>query len=189
MTIVSTIRRLYIYLLAFAGLAMFAFASANLGQLLIDVLLRSHDGLDREYLRSTISRWGAAALVGMPVWLVHWQWFAQRSASNPVERMSTLRRVHIYATLAGAMMFIGTSAHDLIYRLLELVNRSESLADTLRPLPFLAVATAVWLTISGSPVSTDSAWANPTDRPRYVAGTSTARPWPAWWSRSALRRG
>ena len=40
----TSIRRIYAYLLTFAGLAILSIAAANLAQLLIDVLLKPADG-------------------------------------------------------------------------------------------------------------------------------------------------
>ena len=61
-----TIRRIYAYLLAFAGLAMLAFATANLGQLLIDLLLQTPSADTARHVRDVVAVNAAAALVGLP---------------------------------------------------------------------------------------------------------------------------
>jgi CubicO group peptidase (beta-lactamase class C family) len=44
------------------------------------------------FLRDEVSRWGAAALIGLPVWLAHW-WWAQRLADSSIdERASAFLR-------------------------------------------------------------------------------------------------
>ena len=68
----TTVRRTYLYLLAFAGLAMLSIALANLAQVLIDVALQSPAVRAEGYVRDSISLNAAAAFVGLPAWLVHW---------------------------------------------------------------------------------------------------------------------
>lgn len=89
----TVIRRVYLYLLAFAGLAMLAAGVANLGRVLAEVLFDTALTANLDlYVREEVARWGAAALVGLPVWLFHW-WWAQRFAEREApERASLLRR-------------------------------------------------------------------------------------------------
>ena len=68
----TTIRRIYAYVLALAGLAMLSAACANLAQLLIDVLFGTATTANAAYVRDQAASWGAAALVGLPAWLLHW---------------------------------------------------------------------------------------------------------------------
>src|SRR5438105_6839366 len=113
----TRIRRIYVYLLALAGLAMFASACANLLQLLIDVALGSVYAESASQVRDTAALWGAAALVGLPVWLLHW-WLAARAArADAVERTSVLRRLYVYLVLGGAMLVLAGSVHDVLYGL------------------------------------------------------------------------
>jgi len=99
---VTTIRRIYAYLLAFAGLAMVSIAMANLVQLLVDLVLQVPVVSSDRYVRDTVSLYAAAALVGLPVWLVHWLWIGRSVRADPEERASTLRRLYVYAVLVGA---------------------------------------------------------------------------------------
>ena len=145
----TTIRRIYAYLLAFAGLAMVSLAAANLAQVLIDVALNAAlvSSTDR-YVRDSVSLWGATALVGLPVWLLHWLWIQRTARADPDERASTLRRLYLYAVLGGALLVMGVSTREV---LLQLMNPSPGLASAgqqidviIRPLPFALVAVVVW---------------------------------------------
>jgi hypothetical protein len=144
----TIIRRIYGYLLAFAGLAMLSLAVANVAQLLVDLALRSPTVVNERYVRDTASLNGAAALVGLPVWLLHWLWIARTARSDTSERLSALRRLYLYAVLAGAAMFAAGSTADTLratFAALVGVAPSDNLADAiLRPLPFTVVALVVW---------------------------------------------
>ena len=143
----TTIRRIYAYLLAFAGLAMLTVATANLGQLLVDVLLRATVASER-YVRDTASLYGAAALVGLPAWLLHWRWIQRSARSDASERASTLRRLYLYAVLAGATLVASMSLSEALRTTLDAllgVPLSGQLPDAmLRPVPFTIVALCVW---------------------------------------------
>jgi hypothetical protein len=146
---VTTIRRIYAYLLAFAGLAMVSLAAANLAQVLIDVLLGAPLANTDPFVRDAVSLWGATALVGLPVWLLHWLWIQRTARADPGERTSTLRRLFLYAVLGGAVLVMGVSVREM---LLKLMNPSAGFASLgaqidviLRPLPFALVAAVVWL--------------------------------------------
>jgi hypothetical protein len=145
---VTTIRRIYAYLLAFAGLAMVSIAAANLVQLLVDLVLQSPAVTTDRYVRDTASLYAASALVGLPVWLVHWLWIARSVRSDPNERASTLRRLYVYAVLVGATLEIAGSARDaLLGAFLALVGSSTpgaTLDAIARPLSFTSIALCVW---------------------------------------------
>ena len=64
-----TIRRIYAYLLSFAGLATLSVGLANLGQVLIDVLSQTGPASNPAFVRNTVALNAALALVGLPVWL------------------------------------------------------------------------------------------------------------------------
>jgi hypothetical protein len=146
---VTTIRRIYAYLLAFAGLAMLSIAAASLLQVLVDVALQSPLTAAQQYVRDTVALNGAAALVGLPVWLVHWLWIQRTARADPGERVSTLRRLYLYTVLAGAAVAMAVSASSSLQALFgALVGgvSQGSLADAFaRPLTFTLVALGVWL--------------------------------------------
>jgi uncharacterized protein DUF5671 len=135
----TTIRRLYAYLLTLAGLAMLALGSANLGQIMLDVLFHTSAASDPAYVRDSVSRDVAAALVGLPVWLLHFWWTERAVRTDEAERASTLRRLFIYAVLAGSVIVIARSFNDALSELV--VGRVSGAA---RELPFLLIGLVVW---------------------------------------------
>jgi hypothetical protein len=141
----TTIRRLYAYLLALAGLAMLAVGAANLGQVLVDVLLQTPLASGAGYTRDTIALNTAAVLVGLPVWLIHWLWIERSVQGDDAERGSTLRRLYLYVVLAGAMGVMAFSAHSALGNALDGLRGASSLDAVLRELPFLGTGLVVWL--------------------------------------------
>jgi hypothetical protein len=141
----TTIRRLYAYLLAFAGLAMLAVGAANLGQVLVDVLLQAPLASGAGYARDTISLNAAAVLVGLPVWLIHWLWIERSVRHDDSERGSTLRRVYLYIVLAAALGVVAFSAHTALSSAFDVLQRGSSVDAVLREVPFLSIGLVVWL--------------------------------------------
>ena len=146
----TTIRRIYAYLLAFAGLAMVSLAAAHLAQLLIDVALQSPPATAGGYVRDTVSLWGALALVGLPVWLLHWLWVQRSTRADADEMTSPLRRLYLYAVLAGAILAAGYSIQEMLVQIFDALGFRttggvQTLDAILRPLPFAVVATLVWI--------------------------------------------
>src|SRR5919202_6576165 len=144
----STVRRTYVYLLAFAGLAMLSIALANLAQVLIDVALDSPLVRAERYVRDTISLNAAAALVGLPAWLVHWWWIQRSARSDPRERASALRRLYLYVVLAAALLIAAASADDALRQALGALSGvapANPWLNAVRPLPFTATGLIVWL--------------------------------------------
>jgi len=134
------IRRVYLYLLAFAGLLMLAGGVANLGRVLIELLTDPQQAVRADYVREQVSSWGAAALLGLPVWLLHWWWAQRLVARQPGERMSTLRRLYMYAVLGVGVLAGTIAAYEVIDRA-ELGRWTQALSS----LPRLVVAAVVWL--------------------------------------------
>jgi hypothetical protein len=129
---------------------MFSAAAANLGLLLVEVMSASRLASADRYVRDTVSLWGSLAIVGLPLWLVHWLWTERTARSDPRERASTLRRLYLYIVLAGASVVIGTSTAAILQMVFAAAvgNFSEPasplLADIARQLPFTCVAAVVW---------------------------------------------
>lgn len=144
----QVIRRVYTYLLALVGTTLLSLSVANLASTLLDVTLAAPPAAFSErFVREQTARWAAGALVGLPVWALHWRW-AQRSASAAAaERSSALRRLYLYLVLAGALLAAATSAHTILAFVFELVlgPAASSSREALRAAPFLLVAAVVWL--------------------------------------------
>jgi hypothetical protein len=144
----TTIRRIYAYLLALAGLGMFLVAAANLAQLLLDLVLQAPLARTDLYVRDTVALNVAGAIVGLPVWLVHWLWINRTARSDPQERASTLRRLYVYTVLAVAMFFIAVSTSETLTTgfdaLLGGRVPAPSLDAVIRHLPFTLIALGAW---------------------------------------------
>jgi len=92
-------RRLYIYIVAAASLAMLLIGLVNLGTTALDQLFRATPLYTNP--SDSYAGFGAVTLAGLPVWGIHW-WIAQRlTRRNLDDRASALRRLYIYAVLAA----------------------------------------------------------------------------------------
>ncbi len=98
------LRRLYIYLVSIAALAVLAFGLANLGSTVLLFLLNSADA---QSSRTQLAGFTATVVVAFPVWAIH-MWFGRRFARrDPAERASAIRRLYLYLACAGSA--IGTA--------------------------------------------------------------------------------
>src|SRR2546426_9073216 len=87
------LRRLYLYLVSAAALALLAGGLAALGA---TILLFVFNDPSAESSRGQLAVFTAMTLVALPVWGVHF-WFARRFAMrDPFERASALRRLYLY---------------------------------------------------------------------------------------------
>ena len=105
-------RRLYIYIVAAASLAMLLIGLVNLGTTALDQLFRATPPFTNP--RDSYAGFGAVTLVGLPVWGIH-RWIAQRLARrNLDERASALRRLYLYAVLAATGVATAIFARSFI---------------------------------------------------------------------------
>jgi len=144
------IRRIYAYLMTFAGLALLSVAVASLGSLLVDLALPTGAPPNADAVRETIARDAAAVLVGLPVWLVHWTWIGRIARRDQSERSSTLRRLFVYTVLAVSMLILAASLREALQEAFDLVLGSDrvgadGLHDVASPIPFALTAGVVWL--------------------------------------------
>ena len=113
------VRRLYIYLVSAATLAMAAVGLAILASIMLmggyegltsaTVLQRGEAGLWQDTTREAL----VAALVGGAVWAAHWLYFARRDYD------STLRQLYLYAfTVFGGIVTIFVATGVMLYGLL-----------------------------------------------------------------------
>jgi hypothetical protein len=143
---VTAIRRIYLYVVTFAALATLGLGVANLVRALLEAWVSTMSATSPGYLQDQVALWGAAALVGLPVWALHWLW-AQRLTADTAERRSPLRRLFLYSALAGALV-VGIVALDeaLPGLVMALVGGPVALARVaVPPLPLLLVAAGVWV--------------------------------------------
>jgi len=93
------LRRLYIYLVSIAALAVLAFGLANLGSTALLFLLNSPEA---ESSRSSLAGFAAMVVVAFPLWAIH-MWFGRRfSRRDPAERGSAVRRLYLYLACTGS---------------------------------------------------------------------------------------
>lgn len=115
----ATVRRVYTYVIAAAGLLFAAAGLAYTIGLLIDVaaggviFVRS----PTEFWREQVSRAVALALIGAGVWLWHW-YAAQRQVMEApaAERGATTRRLYLFVILTLALVTLLGSLAYIIYR-------------------------------------------------------------------------
>ena len=98
------LRRLYLYVVSAAALAVLAFGLTGAGSTLLIFLFNSPEA---DFSRPQLAGWLAATVVALPVWAIH-QWFARRYAlRDPAERVSAIRHLYIYwACLVFSVAFV-----------------------------------------------------------------------------------
>jgi len=127
------LRRLYLYIVAAASLAVLAAGLVLLGT---TVALFAFNDPTAQDNRSALAGYTAMVLVAAPVWAVHF-WFARRYAMRDAsDRASALRRLYLYlACLGGAVgaaIAIAITAGDVLRPLLDTC----SLVGPQPPIPF-----------------------------------------------------
>ena len=114
---VATIRRLYLYLIAFISLVGGLTAARDLINTLAQLWLASDTLLDVNptgFARDAIARQGGFLIVSAPVFLVHWR-FIRRLAAQPGESSAALRKLFMYGVLA----FTGAFSVRAVYLIIE----------------------------------------------------------------------
>ncbi len=114
------LRRLYLYLVSAAGIALLATGLSLLGA---TVLLFVFNDPSAQDSRGALAGFTAMTLVALPVWGVHF-WFARRFAMrDPFERASAIRRLYLYttclATAVGATIALAITLGSLLRPLLD----------------------------------------------------------------------
>ena len=147
------LRRLYLYLVSAAALALFTFGLALLG---FTALLFLFNDPSAQISRNSLAGFSAMVLVAGPVWAVHF-WFARRFAMrDPHERASAIRRLYVYwACLGGsigAAVAIGVMAADLLRPVIDTCRlygfsplQSRFYGDCRANADWLAAAQAGWI--------------------------------------------
>ncbi len=103
----STIRRIYLYLVSLISLGVLLAGVMNLARVLITLWLGGHSPYDigtMAWARLTFARWSAVVLVALPVHLLHWTWAQRLASTSSEERAASLRKAYLY--LAQAILLI-----------------------------------------------------------------------------------
>jgi hypothetical protein len=113
-------REAFLYLVLFSTLY---YSAWNLGSLLFDLINRAFpDPADQAYTTIRIAdsiRWSTASvIIAFPVFLFVARYLAKELASNPVKRLSAVRRWLTYLTLFAASVVLIGDMTTLIYKLL-----------------------------------------------------------------------
>ena len=110
------LRRLYIYLVSAASLVVVAFGITGLGDTYVLYFLNDPGWQDS---RTAIAGYGAAIIVGLPVWAIHILIGRRFALRDPAERASAIRHLYIYwACLAFAIGFAG-NLYNAIWQALQ----------------------------------------------------------------------
>ncbi len=114
------LRRLYLYLVSAAGIALLAAGLSLLGGTILLFVFNDPSAQDS---RGSLAIFTAMTLVALPVWGIHF-WFARRFAMrDPYERSSAIRRLYLYAvclaTAVGATIALAITLGDLLRPLLD----------------------------------------------------------------------
>jgi hypothetical protein len=114
------LRRLYLYLVSAAGIALLATGLSLLGG---TVLLFVFNDPSAQDSRGSLAIFTAMTLVALPVWGIHF-WFGRRFAiRDPHERASAIRRAYVYlaclAFAVGATIALAITLGDLLRPLLD----------------------------------------------------------------------
>jgi hypothetical protein len=146
----STVRRVYVYLVAFVSLLVAAYGATGLARNVIGAALPASVAAP-DSVRQDVAWNGAYLIVGLPIWLLHWL-LAQRAArTSPDERAATLRRLYVYGVLAAMLLAVaGAAQNALELPLMALLRdqpewRQDPVRGVLQQLPWLVVGSAVWL--------------------------------------------
>jgi hypothetical protein len=139
------VRRMYVYMVTLAALGALSLGLANLVRALLEAAVHTPSATSPAYLQDQLALWAATALVALPIWAVHWRW-TQTLCASLDERSSALRRLFVYAALAGAVIAAWIALDEVLSAFLKAViaNRLELARMALPPLPLIAVAGAVW---------------------------------------------
>jgi Domain of unknown function (DUF5671) len=102
------VRRLYTYLVALVSLSVLVVGVAGLLWTLADVVV----GSDTTW-REQVALFATLAVVGLPVWALHW-----RATVDSSEARSLARRLYLYVSLSGALLALIGSVVTVLYRLI-----------------------------------------------------------------------
>jgi uncharacterized protein DUF5671 len=142
----TAVRRIYLYVVTFAALTSVGLGIANLIRAILETWLSTASSATTGYLQDQVSQWGAAAVVGLPIWYAHWSW-ARRLTTDVAERSSPLRRLFLYAVLSGSTIVIWGAANEVLSGVaMAIVSAPITLIRiAIPPLPLVAVGSGVWL--------------------------------------------
>ena len=110
----NTTKRLYFYGVSFVTLVVAVNGIVLLIQFLIEL-----------FTQSAIAGWDNQAslglsmvIVGVPLWVLHWQYAQRQAAKQPDETASTLRKLYLYGVLFTASLVVFIAVHSLLFQVM-----------------------------------------------------------------------
>ncbi len=141
------VRRLYLYLIAAIGLAAVLTGVSGI----LSVIIRSVESSFGTALREQSAWFSAAALVGMPVWILPWravqQAAAEDSPAGADERRSIVRMIYLYFFLFIATAAAISGAVFIVFQLVSAVlgEDAPTLSELGQPVAYILIAAGVWI--------------------------------------------
>lgn len=141
------LRRLYLYLVSAVALLVLAIGLVFLG---ITILPLVFNDPSAEYSRTLLAGFGAATIVALPVWAIHF-WVASRFAKRELaERASALRRLYVYwaclITALGGTAALSFTLADLLAPFLNTCSSTNTPPCSSSP-EWLLVTQGAWATV------------------------------------------
>ncbi len=167
----STVRRVYLYLVAAVGLTAMLVGLGGDLRLLIRL---GAEGVFGDALREQTAVFTAALVAGLPVWELPWRRVQQAAEAVPPagaeERRSVVRKIYLYFFLFAATM---TALSSLVYLVTQLISLALGarlsvglLTDLGQAIAFSLIAAGVWV-FHGTALRGDSRRGRH-DRPRRI---------------------
>ena len=131
----ATIRRLYLYLIAFISLAAGLSAAYGLIDTLAGLWLTPDTLADVNpsgFARNAIARQGGFLIVSAPIFLIHWRYIG-RLAAQPGESSAALRKLFVYAALAITASVSARALYLIIEGSLEILLGNPLPENVVRP--------------------------------------------------------
>ena len=131
----ATIRRLYLYLIAFISLIAGLSAAYALIDILARLWLTSEPLLEANptsYARNAIAREGGFLIVSAPIFLIHWR-YIRRLMAQPGESSAALRKLFVYAVLAITGIVSARALYHIIEGSLEILLGNPLPETVMRP--------------------------------------------------------
>jgi hypothetical protein len=142
----TSIRRLYLYLVAAIGLSALLIGLSGD----ISVIIRSLDAGFGDELREQLAWFTAAIIAGLPVWVLPWRQVQNQAleagSTGADERRSVVRKIYLYFFLFLATMTVLSSAVFIVFKLLSWALGSDppTLSELGQAIAFSLIAVGVW---------------------------------------------
>ncbi len=139
----SSVRRIFIYIICLITLGIFAAGIENLLFLLFDTLFSGPVSVGRpNFIQQQLSLGLAMLIIGGPLWFLFWRSAQRNTGNNPAEIGSAPRKVFLNLILLVTALLVLFNGQDFLRWLFSGVP---STPNTAPGLAMLIVATAIWI--------------------------------------------